>query len=228
MLIFTLHGKKKSALPFKTAWSVRQLCVFLKKNSDILTSDRYSLDLTIQNDVNNWVANNKPDVVIICAAKVGGIFANNNYPTEFLYQNLMIKANIIHTAYENGVDKLLFLGSSCIYPKHAEQPMKKPSALLGQVHDCVQVSICAASVKAQAFQLYSLNVAVLGLRVNCLGELYFATQSRGLVAQDIKDVRREDVAVDDDQVRRGVLVSRLLDQTRHAAVQLRWSHDPIH
>lgn len=111
--------EKNSGLPLKMAWSVRQLCVYLKKNFEILTSDRYSLDLTIQNDVNNWVANNKPYVLIICAAKVGGIFENNNYPTEFLYQNLMIKANIIHAAYENDVDKLLFLGSSCIYPKHA-------------------------------------------------------------------------------------------------------------
>ena len=71
-----------------------------KKNYDILTSDRHSLDLTIQKDVKDWLADNKPDVVIICAAKVGGILANNSYPAEFLYQNLMIEANIIHAAYE--------------------------------------------------------------------------------------------------------------------------------
>ena len=88
--------EKKSGWPVTTAWSVRQLCDFLKKNCEILTSDRHSLDLTIQKDVNHWVAYNKPDVVIICAAKVGGILANNSYPAEFLYQNLMIEGNIIH------------------------------------------------------------------------------------------------------------------------------------
>ena len=106
-----------------------------KKNCEIFTSDRHSLDLTNQKDVNHWVAFNKPDVVIICAAKVGGILANNSYPAEFLYQNLLIEANIIHAAYENDVNKLLFLGSSCIYPKHAEQPMKETAILTGPLEE---------------------------------------------------------------------------------------------
>ena len=105
---------------------VRQL---EKKNCKILTVNRQSLDLTIQQDVNQWVSQNKPDIVIICAAKVGGILANNNYPAEFLYQNLMIETNIINAAYINQISKLLFLGSSCIYPKYASQPIKESELL---------------------------------------------------------------------------------------------------
>jgi GDP-L-fucose synthase len=127
--------ERKYGWPDTTVWSVMQLHAFLKKNCEILTSDRHSLDLTIQKDVNNWVAQNKPDVVIIFAAKVGGILANDSYPAEFLYQNLMIEANIIHAAYQNNADKLLFLGSSCIYPKHAEQPMKETALLTGPLED---------------------------------------------------------------------------------------------
>ena len=111
---------------------VRQL---EKKNCEILTVDRQSLDLTIQQDVNNWLAHNKPDAVILCAAKVGGILANDRYPAEFIYQNLMIEANIINAAHTNEISKLLFLGSSCIYPKHAPQPMKESALLTGPLEN---------------------------------------------------------------------------------------------
>ena len=83
------------------------------------------LDLRKQNEVENFFKNEKPEVVIIAAAKVGGILANNKYRAEFLYDNLMIEANIINEAYRNGVEKLIFLGSSCIYPKLAPQPLKE-------------------------------------------------------------------------------------------------------
>ena len=82
-----------------------------------------------------WLAQNKPEVVIICAAKVGGILANNSFMAEFLYQNLMIEANIIQAAHENDVEKLLFLGSSCIYPKHTEQPIKETALLTGALEE---------------------------------------------------------------------------------------------
>jgi GDP-L-fucose synthase len=89
------------------------------------------LDLTNQAAVNEFFATEKPDQVYLAAAKVGGIHANNTYPAEFIYQNLMIEANIIDAAYRNGVEKLLFLGSSCIYPKLAEQPIREDALLTG-------------------------------------------------------------------------------------------------
>jgi GDP-L-fucose synthase len=89
------------------------------------------LDLTDQNAVRAFFASEKPDQVYLAAAKVGGIHANNTYPADFIYQNLMMEANVIHQAFESGVQKLLFLGSSCIYPKLVEQPMKESALLTG-------------------------------------------------------------------------------------------------
>lgn len=99
--------------------------------SNIITRSRDELDLTDQSAVNSFIAAEKPDQIYLAAAKVGGIHANNTYPAEFIYQNLMIEANIIHSAYLNGVKKLLFLGSSCIYPKLAHQPMAEGELLTG-------------------------------------------------------------------------------------------------
>ncbi|MDA7723353.1 GDP-L-fucose synthase [Pseudomonadales bacterium] len=101
------------------------------RNVTIITSNRGELDLTNQLAVNRFFAASKIDQVYLAAAKVGGIHANNEYPAEFIYQNLMIEANIIHAAHTNNVQKLLFLGSSCIYPKMAEQPMKEGALLTG-------------------------------------------------------------------------------------------------
>lgn len=89
------------------------------------------LDLRRQADVEKFFEEEKPEYVFLAAAKVGGIHANNTYPAEFIYDNLMIEANIIHSAYKYGVKKLLFLGSSCIYPKFANQPIKEEELLSG-------------------------------------------------------------------------------------------------
>ena len=99
--------------------------------SNILTATRDELDLTDQAQVKAYFNYNSIDQVYLAAAKVGGIQANNSYPAEFIYQNLMIEANLIHAAHQAGVNKLLFLGSSCIYPKHAEQPMREEALLTG-------------------------------------------------------------------------------------------------
>lgn len=99
--------------------------------AQILTVDRAEVDLCRQADVEVWMMKTKPDVVVLAAAKVGGILANDNFPADFLYQNLMIEANIIHTAAQTGVKKLLFLGSSCIYPKLAVQPISENELLSG-------------------------------------------------------------------------------------------------
>ena len=96
----------------------------------LLTRTRVELDLTNRPGVEEFLAREKPAIVVMAAAKVGGIKANNDRPVEFLLENLQIQNNLIRAAHENGVRKLLFLGSSCIYPKHAPQPIPE-SALLG-------------------------------------------------------------------------------------------------
>jgi len=98
---------------------------------NIITRTHSELDLTNQQQVQEFFSQEKPDQVYLAAAKVGGIFANDTYPADFIYQNLMIEANVIHSAFKSGVKKLLFLGSSCIYPKLADQPMKEDALLSG-------------------------------------------------------------------------------------------------
>ena len=98
---------------------------------DVLVRTHSDLDLTNQSAVRSFFEHEKPDQVYLAAAKVGGIHANNIYPAEFIYQNLMIEANIIHESWLAGVKKLLFLGSSCIYPKHVPQPMSESALLTG-------------------------------------------------------------------------------------------------
>ncbi len=109
---------------------VRQL---LEKGlNNLVTRSSNELDLTNQAQVQSFFQEERPDFVILAAAKVGGIYANNTFPADFIYQNLMIEANVINSAYENKVKRLLFLGSTCIYPKAAEQPMQE-NALLTNV-----------------------------------------------------------------------------------------------
>jgi len=99
--------------------------------NNLVTPDRRDLDLVSQQAVTDFFTREKPDYVFLAAAKVGGIHANNSYPADFIYENLMIQANVIHGAYQAGVKRLLFLGSSCIYPKFAPQPMKEEYLLTG-------------------------------------------------------------------------------------------------
>ncbi len=108
---------------------VRQLAV--RDDVEIVTRTRSELNLLNQNDVNNFFAKESIDEVYLAAAKVGGIHANNTYPAEFIYENMMMECNIIHAAHQNDVQHLLFLGSSCIYPKMAEQPMSESALLTG-------------------------------------------------------------------------------------------------
>lgn len=102
-----------------------------KGYTNIVTATHAELDLTNQQAVNEFFQKNQIDQVYLAAAKVGGIHANNEYPADFIYQNLMIEANVIHAAHLNNVQKLMFLGSSCIYPKFAQQPMKEAELLTG-------------------------------------------------------------------------------------------------
>ena len=96
----------------------------LERGDEVLSRSRAALDLTDQAAVRDFFAAERPDAVILAAAKVGGIYANSTYPAEFIYENLMIEANVIHQAHAAGIGRLLFLGSSCIYPRAAPQPMR--------------------------------------------------------------------------------------------------------
>jgi len=104
-----------------------------KQDVEIITKNKKELNLLNQNQVQSFFKNLKIDQVYLAAAKVGGIYANNIYPAEFIYKNLMIQTNIIHSSFLNGVKKLLFLGSSCIYPKKANQPIKEEELLMGKL-----------------------------------------------------------------------------------------------
>ena len=104
-------------------------------DQNLLTPSRQELDLTNTENVNLWFKKNKPTVVILAAAKVGGIFANNNQPADFLIENLKIQTNVIQTANLFGTKRLLFLGSSCIYPKFSKQPIKEEYLLSGHLEE---------------------------------------------------------------------------------------------
>lgn len=104
-----------------------------KENAEVLTVSRNKLDLKSQKETFDWLRKNKPDYVILAAAKVGGIYANDTYPYDFIYDNLAIETNVIHASHLNDVKKLIFLGSTCIYPKYSKQPMKEEYLLSGSL-----------------------------------------------------------------------------------------------
>jgi len=122
---------------------------------EVLTSTRAGVDLKRQDQTERWVAENKPDAVFLAAAKVGGILANHSYPADFLYDNLMIEANIIEASFRQGVQKLLFLGSSCIYPRLAPQPINEDALLTGPLestNEWYAIAKIAGIKMAQAYR----------------------------------------------------------------------------
>jgi len=126
-----------------------------REGCDILTVGRETLDLTRQAQVEDWMATTKPEAVFLAAAHVGGILANDSYPADFLYDNLAIEANVIRGAWKSGVAKLLFLGSSCIYPREADQPMREEALLTGPLEPTNQwyaVAKIAGIKLAQAYR----------------------------------------------------------------------------
>ena len=121
----------------------------------ILTADRDSLDLCDQSAVQNWMKVHRPDCIVVAAAKVGGIHANNLAPVDFLQNNLAIQNNIFGAAHKNNVERLLFLGSSCIYPKFAAQPIKEDSLLTGALeptNECYAIAKIAGIKLCQAYR----------------------------------------------------------------------------
>lgn len=127
---FAIAGKRVYVAGHKGMVGSALVRRLAQEKCEVLTADR-AVDLREQAAVRAWFAENRPDVVIVAAAKVGGILANDRFPAQFLYDNLMIEANLIEAAYRSGAEKLLFLGSSCIYPKFAEQPIREEALLTG-------------------------------------------------------------------------------------------------
>ena len=145
----------------------RSMCNHLRENGyqNIITATRNELDLRNSEDVNNWFLLNKPEVVVLSAAKVGGILANNSLPADFLLDNLKMQINVIESAWRNGAKRLLFLGSSCIYPKFADQPIDEESLLNGKLEETNQwyaiakisgIKLCDALRKQYGFDAISL------------------------------------------------------------------------
>jgi GDP-L-fucose synthase len=129
--IFSLAGKRVWVAGHRGMVGSALVRRLGKENCEIVTVDRDQLDLCQQADVKAWMEKTRPQVIFLAAAKVGGILANDSYPADFLYDNLMIETNIIHGAHLIGVEKLLFLGSSCIYPRDAAQPITEDALLSG-------------------------------------------------------------------------------------------------
>ena len=125
--------------------------------TSIVTRTSHELDLRNQQAVADFFATEKPDYVFLAAAKVGGIVANNTYRAEFIYDNLMMESNIIHQSYVNGVKKLLFLGSSCIYPKMAPQPLKEEYLLSGYLEETNQPYAIAKIAGIELCDSYPLS-----------------------------------------------------------------------
>ena len=123
----------------------------------IISAPHSNLDLTNQAQTLLWLKNNKPDVVIMCAGKVGGIGANASYPADFLYQNLAMVQHVIHGSYLAGVQKLLYLGSSCIYPKHAAQPIKESALLSGDLEQTNEAYALAKISGLKLCEFYRLQ-----------------------------------------------------------------------
>jgi GDP-L-fucose synthase len=125
------------------------------ENCEVLTVNRAEVDLKDQAAVRGWVSKAKPDAVFVAAAKVGGILANNSFPADFLYDNLMIEANVIEASFRAGVEKLCFLGSSCIYPKFAAQPIVESALLTGELeptNDAYAIAKIAGIKLCQAYR----------------------------------------------------------------------------
>jgi GDP-L-fucose synthase len=129
--IYSLKGKRVWVAGHRGMVGSALVRRLKQESCDILTASRDEVDLTRQDQTEAWISRTKPQAVFIAAAKVGGILANDSYPVEFLYDNLVIATNVIHAATEARVEKLLFLGSSCIYPKFAPQPISEEELLTG-------------------------------------------------------------------------------------------------
>jgi GDP-L-fucose synthase len=130
-VIYSLAGKKVYVAGHRGMVGSAIVRRLASEDCEILTATRAEVDLRRQEQVEAWMGKNRPDAIFLAAARVGGILANATYPADFLYDNLILQANVIHAAHRAHVEKLVFLGSSCIYPKFADQPIVEDSLLTG-------------------------------------------------------------------------------------------------
>ena len=147
------------------------ICRLLQRDAsvELVTKSRHELDLTNQAQVRDFFSATSVDEVYLAAAKVGGIYANSTYPADFIYENLMIEANVIHYAYSAGVKKLLFLGSSCIYPRDAEQPMRESALLSGKLEPTNEPYAVAKITGIKLCESYSRQYAAAqGVDYRCV------------------------------------------------------------
>ncbi len=162
-------------------------CLRRKGCDNLVQATSDELDLRNTADVNRFFDENRPRFVFLAAAKVGGIYANDAYPAEFLYDNLMIEANVIHAAHQFGVEKLLFLGSSCIYPKFASQPVREDSLLTGELeptNEAYAIAKIAGIKLCQAYtkQYGSRFISVMPTNLYGYGDNYHPENSHVLPA----------------------------------------------
>ncbi|MBX4911583.1 MULTISPECIES: GDP-L-fucose synthase [Rhizobium] len=132
-VIYSLAGKRVYVAGHRGMVGSAIVRRLVSEDCEILTATRAEVDLRLQEQVEAWMSKNRPDAVFLAAARVGGILANAHYPADFLYDNLILEANVIHAAHRAQVEKLMFLGSSCIYPKFADQPIVEDSLLTGSL-----------------------------------------------------------------------------------------------
>lgn len=153
--VFNLAGKRVFVAGHKGMVGSAIIRRLQTEDVTILTADRSEVDLTDQSAVRNWMKRNRPEVVFLAAAKVGGILANASFPAQFLYENLMIEANVIDSAWHSGAQKLIFFGSTCIYPKFAKQPILEDSLLTGpleQTNEWYAIAKIAGVKLCQAYR----------------------------------------------------------------------------
>jgi GDP-L-fucose synthase len=170
--IYALAGKRIFVSGHKGMVGSALVRRLARERCEVLTASRAELDLRRQADTEAWMEAKRPNVVVIAAARVGGILANDSYPAEFLYDNLMIETNLIHAAQATGVEKLLFLGSSCIYPRLAPQPITEESLLTGPLEPTNQwyaVAKIACIKLCQAFRREHGNDFISAMPTNLYG-----------------------------------------------------------
>lgn len=172
-VIFPLEGKRVWVAGHRGMVGSAIVRRLAGEGCEVITADRDVVDLKRQDQVQAWMAKEKPDAIFLAAAKVGGILANDRFPADFLYDNLMIEANIIEAAHREGVAKLLFLGSSCIYPKFAEQPIREDSLLTGALeptNEWYAIAKIAGIKLAQAYRKQHGSDFISAMPTNLYGQ----------------------------------------------------------
>lgn len=171
-MIYDLRGKKVYVAGHRGMVGSAIIRRLASEDCEILTANRSDADLTRQDEVEAWMKEKRPDAVFLAAAKVGGILANQSYPADFLYENIVLEANLIHAAHKFGVEKMLFLGSSCIYPKFATQPIKEEALLTGtleETNEWYAIAKIAGIKLCQAYRRQHGNDFISAMPTNLYG-----------------------------------------------------------